>query len=55
MKSNQRSYYNLRNSGFWGGLSMESPPQNPEFRINPEISPMHFKPANLLHRISVVL
>ena len=35
-ESNQRSYYNLPNSAFWGWLSMESQPQNPEFRINPE-------------------
>ena len=34
-KNNQRSYYNLPNSAFWGWLSMESQPQNPEFRINP--------------------
>ena len=33
---NQISYYNLPNSAFWGWLSMESQPQNPEFRINPE-------------------
>ena len=32
----QRSYYYLLNSGFWGWLSMESQPQNPEFRNNPE-------------------
>ena len=36
LKINQRSYYNLPNSAFWGWLSMESQPQNPEFRINPE-------------------
>ena len=36
LKMNQRSYYNLLNSAFWGWLSMESQPQNPEFRINPE-------------------
>ena len=36
MKINQRSYNNLPNSAFWGWLSMESQPQNPEFRINPE-------------------
>ena len=29
-------YYNLPNSGFWGWLSVESQPQNPEFRNNPE-------------------
>ena len=34
--TNQRSYYNLPNSAFWGWLSMESQTQNPEFRINPE-------------------
>ena len=32
----QRSCYNLPNSVFWGWLSLESQPQNPEFRINPE-------------------
>ena len=36
LKTNQGSYYNLLNSAFWGWLSMESQPQNPEFRINPE-------------------
>ena len=36
LKINQRSYYNLINSAIWGWLSMESQPQNPEFRINPE-------------------
>ena len=36
LKINQRSYYNLPNLAFWGWLSMESQPQNPEFRINPE-------------------
>ena len=29
----RRSYYNLPNSAFWGLLSMESQPQNPEFWI----------------------
>ena len=33
---NQMKLYNLSNSAFWGWLSMESQPQNPEFRINPE-------------------
>ena len=33
---NQRTYYNLPNSGFWGWLSVKSQPQNPEFRNNPE-------------------
>ena len=33
---NQKNYYNLQNSAFWGWLSMESQPQNPEFRNNPE-------------------
>ena len=37
LKTNQRSYYYPLNSAFWGWLSMESQPQNPEFRINPEI------------------
>ena len=36
LKTNQRSYFNMHNSGFWGWLSIESQPQNPEFRINPE-------------------
>ena len=36
LKINQRSYHNLHNSAFWGWLSIESQPQNPEFRINPE-------------------
>ena len=35
-KTNQRIYYKLPNSAFWGLLSMESQPQNPEFRNNPE-------------------
>ena len=30
LKINQRSYYILPNSGFWGWLSLESQPQNPE-------------------------
>ena len=33
---NQRTCYNLPNSAFWGRLSMEIQPQNPEFRNNPE-------------------
>ena len=32
----QKNYYILPNSAFWGWLSMESQPQNPEFRNNPE-------------------
>ena len=36
LKINQRSYYNLTNSAFWGWLSTESQPQNPEFRIDLE-------------------
>ena len=37
LKINQsRYYFNLPNSAFWDWLSMESQPQNPEFRINPE-------------------
>ena len=35
-KTNQRIYYEIPNSAFWGWLSMESQPQNPEFRITPE-------------------
>ena len=31
-----QSYCYLPNSAFWGCLYMESQPQNPEFRINPE-------------------
>ena len=34
LKINQRSYYNLLNSAFWGWHSMESLPQNAEFRNN---------------------
>ena len=33
---NERCYYNLLNSAFWGWLSIESQPQNLEFRNNPE-------------------
>ena len=36
LKIHQRSYCELPNSGFWGRLSVESQPQNPEFRNNPE-------------------
>ena len=36
LKTNQRNYSNLPNSAFWGWLSVESQPQKPEFRINPE-------------------
>ena len=36
LKTNQGSYFNLLNSAFWGWLSIESQPQNPELRINPE-------------------
>ena len=36
LKLNQKSYYYLQNSAFWGWLSMESQPHNPEFRNNPE-------------------
>ena len=36
LKINQRSFYDLPNSAFWGWLSTESQPQNPEFRNNPE-------------------
>ena len=35
-KINQRIFYKLPNSAFWGWLSMESQPQNPEFKNNPE-------------------
>ena len=42
--TNQRSYNILPNSAFWGWLSMESQPQNPEFRINPE----NFHPCILI-------
>ena len=33
---NKKTYYNSSNSAFWGWLSMESQPQNTEFRNNPE-------------------
>ena len=36
LKLNQKSYYYLQNSAFWGRLSMESQPKNPKFRSNPE-------------------
>ena len=36
MGINQKSCYSLLNSAFWGWLSIESQPQNPEFRNNPE-------------------
>ena len=36
LKLYQKSYYYLQISAFWGWLSMESQPQNPEFRNNPE-------------------
>ena len=36
LKLNQRSHKNLPNSRFWGWLSVESQPQIPEFRNNPE-------------------
>ena len=36
LKINQKIYDNLPNSAFCGILSMESQPQNPEFRKNPE-------------------
>ena len=36
LKINKRSYYDLPNSAFWGWLSMESWPQNLEFRNEPE-------------------
>ena len=36
LEINKRSYYDLHNSAFWGWLSVESQPQNPEFRNNPE-------------------
>ena len=35
-KLHQRSYFILPNSVFWGWLSTESQPKNPEIRINPE-------------------
>ena len=36
LKLNQKSYYYLQNSAFWDWLSIESQPQKPEFRNNPE-------------------
>ena len=44
----QRSYYSLLNSAFWGWLSMESQPQNPEFRNNPE----NFHPWKSTHMLA---
>ena len=53
LKSNQRSHYNLPNSAFWGwlsiGLSMESQPQNPEFRIDPENFHLCFSLSRQMH------
>ena len=36
LRMHQRNYYNLPNSVFWGRLSMENQPKNPEFKNNPE-------------------
>ena len=36
LKINKKSYYNLPNSAFWGWLSVESQPKNPEFSNNLE-------------------
>ena len=35
LKINQKSYNDLPNSAFGGWLSVESQPQNPEFRNDP--------------------
>ena len=46
LKTSQRTYYNLPNAAFWDWLSIESKPQNPEFRINPE----NFHPWKYTHK-----
>ena len=45
-----KSHDNLPNSGFWGWLSTESQPQNPEFRNNPE----NFHPCITWDRAAVI-
>ena len=35
-RNTERQLNNLTDSGFWGWLSMESQPQDPEFRNSPE-------------------
>ena len=47
---NQKSYDNLPNSAFWGWLSVESQPQNPELRNNPE----NFHPCSNKDEWSVI-
>ena len=37
----RRTYYNPPNSAFWGWLSVESQPQNPEIRNNHMLSMLH--------------
>ena len=51
LKINERCYYNLLNSTFWDWLSIESQPQNPEFRNNAE----NFHPCpSLLDNVIIV-
>ena len=50
LKINQRSYYDTPNSAIWGRLSVESQPQNPEFRNNPENFHPWRSPCNQLNR-----
>ena len=49
LKANQRSFYDLPNSAFLGWLSVESQPQNPDFRNNPENS------HDMEHMISIFM
>ena len=48
---NRKTYYNLPNSAIWGWLSIESQPQNPEFRNNHE----NFHPCILSLKINFVV
>ena len=51
LEINHRGYYDLSNSAFWGWLSVESQPQNPELRNYPEnFHPWMF--ARLVHLIT---
>ena len=49
-KLNQRFHKNLPNSRFWGCLSVESQPQNLEFRNNPE----NFHPCIIFDQIQKI-
>ena len=54
---NQRTNYNLTYSAFWGWLSTESQPQNPEFRNNyenfhPWIIQKHIHKINAWHHLA---